>query len=111
VFPSENAKYAPEFLRRALRSFHRLGTDCRRILTDNATALGLPPPSPHFSSPSRLAPGLGEALRSPAIPSRARQEAALRKTQSVPLFTSCLGPTASRLLKNPARHGRKSGGG
>ncbi len=36
VLPSENAKYAVAFFRRALRWFGRLGIRCRRLLTDNA---------------------------------------------------------------------------
>ena len=36
VHPSENAKYATAFLRRALRWFKSLGIPCRRILSDNA---------------------------------------------------------------------------
>jgi len=36
VLPSENAKYATAFLRRALRWFRRLGLACRRLLSDNA---------------------------------------------------------------------------
>ncbi len=36
VFPSENAKYAVTFFRRALRWFETLGIRCRRLLTDNA---------------------------------------------------------------------------
>ena len=36
VLPSENAKYATAFFRRALRWFRSLGIDCRRVLSDNA---------------------------------------------------------------------------
>jgi transposase InsO family protein len=36
VFPSENAQHATRFLLRALRWFHSLGIECRRILSDNA---------------------------------------------------------------------------
>ena len=36
VLPSENAKHAMAFLRRALRWFERLGIRCQRLLTDNA---------------------------------------------------------------------------
>ena len=36
VQPSENAKYATAFFRRALRWFESLGIDCRRLLSDNA---------------------------------------------------------------------------
>jgi transposase InsO family protein len=36
VFPSENAEYATQFLRRALRWFESLGIRCRRVLSDNA---------------------------------------------------------------------------
>jgi transposase InsO family protein len=40
VFPSENARYATVFLRRALRWFRSLGIRCRRILSDNAKCYG-----------------------------------------------------------------------
>ncbi len=36
VLPSENARYATAFFRRALRWFETLGIRCRRVLTDNA---------------------------------------------------------------------------
>ncbi len=36
VHPSENAKYATVFFRRALRWYRSLGIDCRRLLSDNA---------------------------------------------------------------------------
>jgi transposase InsO family protein len=36
VLPSENAKYATAFLRRALRWFASLGIRCRRLMSDNA---------------------------------------------------------------------------
>lgn len=38
VFPRENAKYATQFFRRALRWFRSLGIRVRRLLTDNAKA-------------------------------------------------------------------------
>jgi len=38
VLPRENAKYATQFLRRALRWFGSLNVEIRRILTDNAKA-------------------------------------------------------------------------
>ena len=40
VRPSENAKYATAFFRRALRWFKSLGIDCRRVLSDNAKCYG-----------------------------------------------------------------------
>ena len=36
ILPSENAKYATAFLRRALRWYESLGIRCNRILSDNA---------------------------------------------------------------------------
>ena len=36
ILPSENAKYATAFLRRALRWYESLGIRCQRILSDNA---------------------------------------------------------------------------
>lgn len=40
ILPSENAKYATAFLRRALRWYESLGIRCRRILSDNAKCYG-----------------------------------------------------------------------
>jgi transposase InsO family protein len=40
VLPSENAKYATAFLRRALRWFESLGIRCQRILSDNHKGYG-----------------------------------------------------------------------
>jgi transposase InsO family protein len=36
ILPAENARYATQFLRRALRWFESLGISCQRLLTDNA---------------------------------------------------------------------------
>ncbi len=36
ILPSESARYAIAFFRRALRWFQSLGIECRRLLTDNA---------------------------------------------------------------------------
>ena len=40
ILPSENAKYATAFLRRALRWYESLGIRCKRILSDNAKCYG-----------------------------------------------------------------------
>ena len=40
VLPSENAKYATAFFRRALRWFRSLGIRCRRVLSDNHKCYG-----------------------------------------------------------------------
>ena len=40
VFPAENAVYATQFLRRALRWFESIGVKCERLLSDNAKCYG-----------------------------------------------------------------------
>jgi transposase InsO family protein len=40
VLPSENAKYATAFFRRALKWFRSLGIRCRRVLSDNHKCYG-----------------------------------------------------------------------